>query len=346
MKTIDAEDWHYEVANSIKNMQQLKEQIKLNKEEDITDVNLPVRITPYFLDVIKNNDILRRTVIPSINEFNISNEETEDPLSEDKYKKTDCLIHKYPDRVLFLCTNFCSNYCRYCTRSRVVGGEKNYTKKQWDEAIDYIKNHPEVRDVILSGGDPLTLSDDKLEYLLSEIRSIKHVEIIRIGTKIPVVMPSRITENLVDMLKKYHPLYMSIHFIHPSEITSECSKALNMIANAGIVMRSQTVLLKGINDDIEIMKELMHKLLINRVIPYYIYQCDLIKGTSHFRTSIGKGIEIIRGLRGHTSGYAIPTLIVDTNIGKMPINPDYIKSIEEDKIIFENYRGEITDYIL
>lgn len=346
MKTIDAEEWHNEVANSIKNMQQLKTKLKLNKEEKIKDVsNLPLRITPYFFNVIENNQPLRRTVVPTIHELDVSVEEKEDPLAEDLYKKTDCIIHKYPDRVLFIVTNFCSTNCRYCVRSRIFD-KTNYRTEQWDDGIKYISEHPEIRDVLISGGDPLTLSDDKLEYLLSRIKSIKHVEMIRIGTKVPVVLPSRITDNLLNILKKYHPLYMSIHFIHPDEITEECSVALNKIANAGIVMRSQTVLLKDINDNVEIMKKLMHKLLINRVNPYYIYQCDLVSGTSHFRTDINKGLEIIRGLRGHTSGYAIPTFIVDTNIGKIPINPDYIKSIDDEKIVFENYKGEVTDYIL
>lgn len=345
MKTINAKDvWLKEVATSIKNTRQLKERLELRKEEKTDVKNLPLRITPYFLEVIKNNDILRRIVVPSVEEFNISPEEAEDPLAEDHYKKTDCIIHKYPDRVLFIVTNFCSTNCRYCVRSRIFD-QKNYKTDQWDEGIKYIFQHPEIRDVIISGGDPLTLTDDKLEYLLSKLKAIPHVEMIRIGTKVPVVLPSRITDKLLDMIKKYHPVYFSIHFIHPDEITKECSEALNKIANAGIVMRSQTVLLKGINDNVETMKNLMHKLLVNRVNPYYIYQTDKVYGTSHFRTDISKGLEIIRGLRGHTSGYAIPTFIVDTSIGKIPISPDYVIGKEGNKITFENYKGEIIDFI-
>ncbi len=346
MKTIDAEDvWLKEVATSIKNTQQLKERLELRKEEKTDVKNLPLRITPYFLDVIKNNDILRRTVVPSVEEFNISPEEAEDPLAEDRYKKTDCIIHKYPDRVLFIVTNFCSTNCRYCVRSRIFD-QKNYKTDQWDEGIEYISQHPEIRDVLISGGDPLTLPDDKLEYLLSKLKAIPHVEMIRIGTKVPVVLPSRITDKLLVMIKKYHPVYFSIHFIHPDEITEECSKALNKIANAGIVMRSQTVLLKGINDNIETMKNLMHKLLINRVNPYYIYQTDKIIGSSHFRSTIDKGIDIINGLRGWTSGYAIPTFIIDTESGKIPVYPDNIISRDDNYIKLKSFDGKIVNYKL
>lgn len=345
MKTTETEDaWLKDVATSIKNVTQLKEKLELRKEENLTNVkNLPLRITPYFLDVIKNNDVLRRTVVPTVDEFNVLSEEEEDPLAEDRYKKTDCIIHKYPDRVLFIVTNFCSTNCRYCVRSRIFD-KANYKKEQWDKGIEYISNHPEIRDVLISGGDPLTLPDDKLEYLLSKLKDIKHVEMIRIGTKVPVVLPSRITDKLLDIIKKYHPVYFSIHFIHPDEITEECSEALNKIANAGIVMRSQTVLLKGINDDVETMKKLLHKLLINRVNPYYIYQTDKIIGSSHFRTSVDKGIEIINGLRGWTSGYAIPTYIIDTKAGKIPVYPDNIVYKDDKTIHLRSYDGEIIEY--
>jgi len=345
MKTIDAEDvWLKEVATSIKNTQQLKERLELRKEEKTDVKNLPLRITPHYLEVIKNSDVLRRTVVPSVEEFNISPEEAEDPLAEDRYKKTDCIIHKYPDRVLFIVTNFCSTNCRYCVRSRIFD-KTNYKTEQWDEGIKYISEHPEIRDVLISGGDPLTLPDDKLEYLLSNLKAIKHVEMIRIGTKVPVVLPSRVTDKLLDMIKKYHPVYFSIHFIHPDEITEECSVAINKIANAGIVMRSQTVLLKGINDNVETMKNLMHKLLINRVNPYYIYQCDKVSGTSHFRTDISKGLEIIKGLRGWTSGYAIPTFIVDSEYGKIPIYPESIVGYDGDIVKLKSYDDRIFDYL-
>jgi lysine 2,3-aminomutase len=345
MKTIDAEDvWLKEVATSIKNLQQLKENLKLRKEENLTNVNnLPLRITPYFLNVVKDNDTLRRTVVPTIDEFNVSPDENEDPLAEDQYKKTDCIIHKYPDRVLFIVTNFCSTNCRYCVRSRIFD-KNNYKKEQWIEGIKYISEHPEIRDVLISGGDPLTLPDDKIEFLLSEIKKIKHVEMIRIGTKVPVVLPSRINDKLLNILKKYHPLYLSIHFIHPDEITDECSIALNKIADCGIVMRSQTVLLKGINDDVDTMRKLMHKLLINRVVPYYIYQTDKILGSSHFRTSLDKGLEIISSLRGWTSGYAIPTYIIDTKSGKIPLYPDNVVYKDNNSIHLKSYNGDIIKY--
>jgi lysine 2,3-aminomutase len=245
---------------------------------------------------------------------------------------------------LFTVTNSCSTYCRYCTRSRVVGGQDNYSKTQIDNAIEYIKNHPEIRDVLISGGDPLTMTTESLEYIIKRIRNIKHVEIIRIGTKVPVVMPQRITADLCDMLKKYHPLYISIHFIHPLEITKECREACNKLANAGITLRSQTVLLKDINDDVETMKKLMHELLKIRVSPYYIYACDRILGSSHFRSTIEKGLEIINGLRGWTSGYAIPTFIVDSKYGKIPVYPDSIIGKDDKMIELKSFTGKILEY--
>lgn len=344
----EPEPWKDSIRNSVKNIQELSNEIELNNDEKIEITKkLPLRITPYYLDIIKTHPVLRRTVVPTINEFVASEDETMDPLDESKYSKTKCIVHKYPDRALFIVTNFCSVNCRYCTRSRIFDNIENQTtfisNNDLEESFQYIREHKEIRDIIISGGDPLTLGDDKLEYIIKNIRDIEHVEIIRIGTKIPVVLPQRITDNLVDMLKKYHPLYMSIHFTHPDEITKECSDALNKIANAGIVMRSQTVLLKGINGDVETMKKLMHKLLINRVSPYYIYNCDKIIGSSHFRTSIEKGIEIIKGLRGYTSGYAIPQFIVDTEYGKIAVNPDNV-IVENNKIVgLKSYTGKVVD---
>lgn len=346
-----SEEWVEQIRQSVKSIEELSNYIELTEDERIEITKkLPLRITPYYLDLIKKNPILRRTVVPTFDEFIISDGESLDPLNEDGHNPTKCIVHKYPDRALFLVSNFCSVNCRYCTRSRIFENiEKTSStiyKSDIDDGIEYIKNHPEIRDVIVSGGDPLTMSDSNLEYILQNIRSIEHVQIIRIGTKVPVVLPSRITDNLVNMLKKYHPLYMSIHFTHHAEITTECKEACEKLANVGIPLRSQTVLLKGINDDIETMKELMQKLLTIRVSPYYIYNCDKIVGSQHFRTTIKDGMNIIKGLRGWTSGYAIPQFIVDTNVGKIPINPDYIDHITDSSVVFKNFRNEVTEYLI
>ena len=293
--------------------------LKLSSDEKNvieTEANLPIRITPYYASLISSSnplDAIRRTVVPTIEELNVSEGEAEDPLSEHQMQKTHCIVHRYPDRVLFLVTDFCSTYCRYCTRSHSVAKRSNHhsSMQQWLEAIEYIKKNKNIRDVLISGGDPLTLPDNKLEFLLAQLRKIEHVEIIRIGTKVPVVLPQRITPELVKMLKKYHPLFLSIHFTHPEEITKETKLACNMLADAGIPMGSQTVLLKGINDNADIYKKLAHELLKIRVKPYYLYQCDPIEGSAHFRTSIEKGLEIMKKLRGFTSGYAIPYYVVD-----------------------------------
>ena len=275
--------------------------------------------------------------------------EEDDPLGEDGDTSTPGLVHRYPDRVLFLTTGFCSTYCRYCTRSRMVGetnGEYSFNISNWEKAAQYIEAHPEIRDCLLSGGDPLSIGDDKLEWLLNRLRSIKHLEFIRIGTKIPVVMPQRITPKLTRMLKKVHPLWMSIHFTHPNELTKETTEACNRLADAGIPLGSQTVLLKGINDDINVMKPLMQGLLKVRVKPYYIYQCDPVSGSSHFRTPVQKGIDIIEGLRGHTTGYANPQFVVDApgGGGKIPLLPDYIAGRDGDDLLLRNFEGGIYRY--
>lgn len=343
----EPEPWVSLIRNSVKNLEELANSLDLKEDEKIEITKkLPLRITPYYLDLIKKHPVLRKTVVPTLNEFKISDDESIDPLNEDGHNPTKCLVHKYPDRALFLVTNFCSVNCRYCTRSRIFENQeknKSISNKDYEDAFQYIREHKEIRDIIVSGGDPLTLSDSKLEYILDNIRAIEHVEIIRIGTKVPVVLPERITDELVDMLKKYHPLYMSIHFAHPDEITVECKDACEKLANAGIPLRSQTVLLKDVNDDLEIMKELMHKLLKIRVNPYYIYQCDRIIGSAHFRTSIDKGIEIIKGLRGYTSGYAVPTFIVDTEKGKIAVNPETIIEINDKVIKLRSYNDEIVE---
>ena len=273
--------------------------------------------------------------------------EADDPLGEEHQSPVNGLVHRYPDRVLLLLTDFCSTYCRYCTRSRVVGhGTIHPNRSRLEKAIDYIKNTTSVRDVLISGGDPLTMSDERLEWLLQQLRPISHLDIIRIGTKVPAVLPQRITPKLVRMLKKYHPLWMSLHFIHPEECTPEAYRACDMLANAGIPLGSQTVLLKGINDSAATMRDLMHHLLKMRVRPYYLYQCDPISGSGHFRTTVEKGLEIIRGLRGFTSGYAVPTYVIDApgGGGKIPLMPDYNAGRKGDFLLIKNYENRIFRY--
>ena len=349
-------DWHWQIQNRIKDLASIQRIINLSADEEEAIRShqgpLPVAITPYFASLLDPDDPLqplRRTVITATDEYRISPEESIDPLAEDVDSPVPGLVHRYPDRVLFLVTDFCSVYCRYCTRSRLVGHsasacELNFDR--WKRAISYIAGHPEVRDVLLSGGDPLTLADEKLEWLLSRLRRIPHVEIIRIGTKVPVVAPQRITNSLVRMLRVYHPLWMSIHFTHPDELTAEVAEACRRLANAGIPLGSQTVLLKGINDDIETMKRLFHGLLKLRVRPYYLYQCDPVQGSSHFRTSVARGLEIIEGLRGHTSGYAVPTFVVDApgGGGKIPLLPEYVAGREGNDLLLRNYTGNIYRY--
>ncbi|MDO9567433.1 MAG: KamA family radical SAM protein [Candidatus Desulfaltia sp.] len=347
-------DWHWQISNRVCSLEQLKRFIKIFPEEESIfkqlDSKLPVGITPYYMSLLSPDNPehpLRRTVVPTIHELFKSPEEKDDPLGEEHQSPVPGLVHRYPDRVLFLILDFCSTYCRYCTRSRVVGhGSILPARSRLERAIEYIKNNPAIRDVLISGGDPLTLSDNRLEWLLIRLRQIPHVEIIRIGTKVPAVLPQRITPNLVKMLRKYHPLLMSLHFTHPEECTPEAYRACNMLANAGIPLGSQTVLLKGINDDVLTMKNLMHHLLKMRVRPYYLYQCDLITGSSHFRTSIDKGLEIIQGLRGHTSGYAVPHYVIDApgGGGKIPLMPDYLMRREGNNLLLKNYEDRIFRY--
>jgi lysine 2,3-aminomutase len=269
-------------------------------------------------------------------------------LAEDEDSPVPGIVHRYPDRVLFLATSFCSTYCRYCTRSRMVGNGRRgpCSQEYWERAIGYIEATPTVRDVLLSGGDPLTLSDEKLEWLLLRLRRIRHVEVLRIGTKVPVVLPQRITPALIRMLKRYHPLWMSIHFTHPDELTPEVARACERLSDAGIPLGSQTVLLAGINDNVETMKRLVHGLLQIRVRPYYLYQCDPISGSSHFRTSVRKGLEILAGLRGHTTGYAVPTYVIDApgGGGKIPLTPNYVAGRDGDDLLLMNYEGEVFRY--
>jgi lysine 2,3-aminomutase len=347
-------DWHWQVNNRIRTNQQLHNFLTLSIEEqaalDSFRAKLPVGITPYYMSLVSLDDTtspLRRCVVPSIHEFITTPEEADDPLCEDHQSPVPGLVHRYPDRVLLLALDFCSTYCRYCTRSRVVGhGSLHPTRTRLEKAFDYIRDNPRIRDVLISGGDPLTMSDERLNWILTNLRSIPHVEIVRIGTKVPAVLPQRITPQLVRMLRRHHPLLMSLHFTHPDECTPEAYKACSMLADAGIPLGSQTVLLSGINDSVETMMSLVHSLLKMRVRPYYLYQCDPISGSSHFRTTVEKGLEIIKGLRGFTSGYAIPTYVIDApgGGGKIPIMPDYVVGRDEKDLILRNYNGEMFRY--
>lgn len=345
-------DWRWQLANVVRTVAALERVVQLSLDEraamrDIGNL-LPFAITPYYLGLIDRvdpSDQLRRTVIPTAAEMCTAVGEEEDPLAEEVDSPIPGLVHRYPDRVLLLLTDRCSTYCRYCTRSRRVGDHAVSPSRQ-AAAIDYIRSHVEVRDVLLSGGDPLTLPDDSLETVLEQIRAIPHVEIIRIGTKVPAVLPMRITRELARMLSRYHPLYLSLHATHPAELTPEMSRACGRLSNAGIPLGSQTVLLKGVNDDTQTMKTLMHGLLRMRVRPYYLYQCDPIRGSSHFRTSVETGLDILRGLRGHTSGYAVPTYVIDApgGGGKIPLLPEYSVGRTDGDIILRNYEGRLYRY--
>jgi lysine 2,3-aminomutase len=354
LTTIDSwNDWKWQLRNAITSIEDLKKIMKLSEKEIMAINNLkgrlPLRITPYFASLIydsKYSDPLRRNVVPVVEELLQQSTEQADPLHELSYSPVKGIVHRYPDRVLFTVTQVCSNYCRYCTRSHSVGQFSRLSRQDFEKAFNYIANHKEVRDVLISGGDPLTLNDGALDYILSNIRRIEHVEIIRIGTRVPVVLPQRITDDLIKLLRKYHPLFISLHFSHPSEITNECAKACIKLADGGFPLGSQTVLLKGINDNVPTMKELMHKLLKIRVRPYYLYQCDLIPGSRHFRTTVKKGLEIIKGLRGFTSGYAVPTFVVDApgGGGKIPLLPDYVVDHNDERIVLRNYKGVLCEY--
>jgi len=312
---------------------------------------LPVGITPYYaaqMDPGDCNQPIRRTMIPLPGELMQGYGEAEDPLGEDGDSPVPGLVHRYPDRVLFLVTNFCATYCRYCTRARVVGhtGEFHFNQEQFQAGIDYVAAHPEIRDVLISGGDPLTMGDSRLKWLLSQLRAIPHVEILRIGTKVPVVLPMRVTPELTSMLRRFHPLWMSIHFQHPDEVTPEVAEACGRLAEAGIPLGSQTVLLRGVNDDVTVMRRLVHSLLRIRVRPYYLYQCDPISGSEHLRTSVARGIEIVAGLRGHTTGYGAPTFVVDApgGGGKIALSPDTMVGREGKDLLLRNYTGGISRY--
>ena len=352
---VEWNDWQWQLRNRITDIQALSQMVWLSDDEigAITQRKggVPLSITPYYaslLDAMDPEQPLRRTVIPRSLEYRHSWGESDDPLSEESDSPVPGLVHRYPDRVLFLTTNFCSTYCRYCTRSRILdhGESTRPSKKRWEKAIEYIESTPVVRDVLLSGGDPLTLSDENLDWLLSRLHAIPHVEMLRIGTKVPAVLPQRVTSRLIAVLKQYHPLWMSIHVTHPDELTPEAAQACGRLADAGIPLGSQTVLLAGINDDVDTMKRLVHGLLKFRVKPYYLYQCDPISGSSHFRTPIEKGLEIIGGLRGHTTGYAVPTYVIDApgGGGKIPLLPEYAVGRDGDFLLLRNYKEDIYRY--
>ncbi|GAB6282603.1 MAG: KamA family radical SAM protein [Ignavibacterium sp.] len=339
--------WQQMIRDSIHTVDQLVEKfgIDRNVAESLNEF-FQVRINPYYLSLIRYpEDPIWLQCVPDIKELQ-DFDAAEDPLKEDEMSPVPNITHRYPDRVLFLTTSQCGLYCRFCTRKRKVGNSEKISMKELESAFKYIESHPEIRDVILSGGDPLMLTDTMLEKIISRLRSIPHIEIIRIGTKMPCVLPHRITENLCNMLKKYHPIYVNTHFNHPWEITPESSKACQMLADAGIPVGNQMVLMKGVNDDPQVVKELMQKLLKNRVRPYYIYMADETKGANHFRTSIQKGLEIIENLRGWTSGLAVPHFVIDApgGGGKIPLLPNYVLQLDENKIVLRNYKKNIYVY--
>ena len=351
------EHWHdysWQLKNRITSLSGIEKHLNLTQEERsgilLSGNKLAMSITPHFFNLIDRDDPncpIRRQVIPRIEETFTDLTEMSDPCGEDSHMPVPGLVHRYPDRVLFLVTDRCASYCRYCTRSRVVSGVSDQKlETQWEAAFQYLENTPQVRDVLLSGGDPLLLSDARLEKILARLHAIPHIQFIRIGSRIPIFLPQRITPKLCEILSKYHPLFISIHANHPRELTQEVKEGLERLANAGIPLGNQSVLLRDVNDSIAIQKELLHKLLICRVRPYYLYQCDLIKGSAHLRASIHKGIEIIEGLRGHTTGYAIPQFVIDGpgGGGKIPINPDYVINHDDGGITLRNYEGKHFQY--
>lgn len=355
--TSNWKDYKWQLDHSIKSIATFEKltRIKFTKKEheefEKTISKFPMSITPYYASLIEKenyrDDPIFKQAFPNPAELIISKYDMVDPLHEDEDSPVKGITHRYPDRVLFLVSNRCSMYCRHCTRKRKVGDPEYIpSKEQILQGINYIKNNRQIRDVLLSGGDPLMLSDDYLDWILTELRLIPHVEVIRIGSRMPVVLPYRITDDLVNMLKKHHPLWLNTHFNHPRELTHSAKEALRKLADAGIPLGNQSVLLAGVNDCPHIIKKLNQKLVQNRVRPYYLFQCDLSEGLTHFRTPIGKGIQIIESLVGHTSGFAVPTYVVDApgGGGKIPVMPNYIISWSTNKVVLRNYEGVITTY--
>jgi len=350
----DWNNWKWQMSNSIRNLKHLQSLIDLTEDEkegcELAHTKLSLSITPYYFNLIDRNDVncpMRKQVIPSVNEAIISPEEMLDPVGEEKTNPVKGIVHRYPDRILFLVTSVCASYCRYCTRSRLVSNAQGYDfRPELESGLNYIQQHSEIRDVLISGGDPLLLSDEKLDYLIKRLREIKHVEFVRIGSRVPVFLPQRITPNLCQIFKKYGPIWLSIHVNHPIECTKELKNACEQLICSNVVIGNQSVLLKGINDEVITLTSLSHRLLQMGVRPYYLYSCDLITGSSHFRVGIKKAIDIIKKMRGYTSGYAIPQLVIDApgGGGKIPINPDYIEKFTNDRVFLKNYKGDVYSY--
>ena len=346
-------DWRWQLSHRLNSVEEIEKVLPLSESERKalqTSGLFRVDVTPYFISLVNPddpNDPVRKQIIPRSDEMNAFTAMMEDSLAEDRHSPVPGLVHRYPDRVLMLVTTQCASYCRYCTRSRIVGDPgQTFSQQEFDAQIEYLKRTPQVRDVLLSGGDPLVLAPKILEKILTRLREIPHIEIIRIGSRVPVFLPMRVTQELCDMLEKFHPLWINIHINHPSEISQELAEACDRMARAGIPLGNQSVLLAGVNDCVHIQRELVQKMTRIRVRPYYLYQADLVEGAGHFRTPVAKGIEIIEGLRGHTSGYAVPQFIVDApgGGGKIPVMPNYQISASDHKIILRNYEGYITTY--
>lgn len=341
--------WLKSLQRSTYKVEELAEKFKIPLEDlKKLEKSFKFRITPYYMSLIKEKgDAIYKQCVPDLRELEGNENLMSDPLGEEKTSPVHNIVHRYPDRCLFLVSNSCAMYCRFCTRKRKFGDCSSKINESYiDEGIEYIRNHTEIRDVVISGGDPFLLTDDKIEYILKNLRQIPHLQILRIGTRTPCVLPERITTDLTKMLKKYHPLFINVHFNHPNELTPQSTAALGKLADAGIPLGSQTVLLKGVNDDPEIMKLLMHKLLMARVKPYYIYQADMVFGSEHFRTTVKKGLEIIQALRGWTSGLAVPHYVIDApdGGGKIPLLPEYVQEIRDDAVVMKNYRGKTYTY--
>jgi lysine 2,3-aminomutase len=347
-------DWRWQLSHRLNSAADIGQVIHLTDNElkafALSGDLFRVDITPYFISLIdpdNPNDPIRKQVIPTVEENSSFVGMMEDSLAEDRDSPVPGLTHRYPDRVLMLVTTQCASYCRYCTRSRIVGNPmETFSRNEFEQQINYIRNNPQIRDVIISGGDPLILPVRILEEILARLREIEHVEIVRIGTRVPLFLPMRITDELTDMLQKYHPLWMNIHVNHPNEVTAELAQAADRLTRAGIPLGNQTVLLAGVNDCVHIQRALIHKLLRIRVRPYYLFQCDLVEGAGHFRTPVGKGIEIVEGLRGHTSGLGVPVFAIDApgGGGKVPLMPDYLLSMSEHSVVIRNYEGYVASY--
>lgn len=351
----DWEDWHWQLRNRITSVEQLKGWFPLTASEEEaaarTQGRLVMAIPPYWASLMDPNDPncpIRRQCIPTMCEFDIREHDRLDPCGEDGDMPVPGLVHRYPDRVLFLVTEQCAMYCRHCTRRRLVGTTSRglMASANYEATFAYLRAHPEIRDVLISGGDPLMLTESRLEKILAGLRAIPSIEFIRIGSRTPVTMPQRVTPEFCALLKQYKPIWMSVHFCHPKEVTPRLKQAMDMLADSGVPLGSQTVLLRGINDDPAVMKKLMHELLKVRVRPYYIYQCDPAQGISHFRTSVESGIKVIEGLRGHTTGYAVPTFVIDGpgGGGKIPVSPNYVVQYEDGVMTLRNYAGETYEY--